>query len=303
MSGSSLVFPDRHMSADRLARIINDHKVTIAAGVPTILSDLLRYLDDHRDTDFSSLRMMPCGGSSVPLAIMSAFEERYGVAVRQMWGMTEVSPMGAAAWPPLNAPDSERWQLRNTAGRLLCGVEGRIVDDEGHVLASDGASVGELEVRGPWVTGSYYRGNDSEMFRDGWLRTGDVGFINPRGYITLTDRAKDLIKSGGEWISSVELENHLMAHPGVLEACVVAVPDPRWQERPFAAVVLQSGAEINAAHLRHFLSKRDNMARWHLPERWAFVDQVPRTGVGKYDKKLIRSRYADGAYEVITCHD
>ncbi|MGV0890283.1 hypothetical protein ABQF45_12645 [Mycolicibacterium sp. XJ766] len=177
-------------------------------------------------------------------------------------------------------------------------MEVRVVDDEGAALPSDGSAVGELEVRGPWITGAYYLGRDAEKFDTGWLRTGDVGVIDPQGYVTLTDRAKDVIKSGGEWISSVELENHLIAHPAVLEAAVVGVPDERWQERPLAVVVLNEGASAEAAELREFLA--DKVVRWWLPERWTFIEQVPRTSVGKYDKKTIRARHADGAYEVVT---
>ena len=165
----------------------------------------------------------------------------------------------------------------------------------------DGKAVGEVEVRGPWITGSYYLNRDETKFDSGWLRTGDVGRIDPLSYVTLTDRAKDVIKSGGEWISSVELENHLIAHPAVLEAAVVGVPDERWQERPLAVVVLNEGAEATPPQLREFLA--DKVVRWWLPERWTFVDQVPRTSVGKYDKKTIRARHADGEYEVIEARD
>ncbi|MBV8928704.1 MAG: AMP-binding protein, partial [Mycobacteriaceae bacterium] len=179
--------------------------------------------------------------------------------------------------------------------------EARIVDDDGNVLPNDGQSVGEVEVRGPWVTGSYYQDADPTKFHDGWLRTGDVGRVDRHGYITLTDRAKDVIKSGGEWISSVELENAIMEHPAVLEACVVAVPDERWQERPLAAVVLNKDAEVTVPELRKFLGER--IVRWWLPEQWTFIDQVPRTSVGKFDKKLVRSLYADGAYDVLVCND
>ncbi|MGH3596294.1 MAG: AMP-binding enzyme, partial [Mycobacterium sp.] len=165
----------------------------------------------------------------------------------------------------------------------------------------DGDAVGELEVRGPWITGSYYRGADESAFESGWLRTGDVGRIDERGFITLTDRAKDVIKSGGEWISSVELENCLIAHPDVVEAAVVGVPDERWQERPMAVVVVKEGTAVKAAELRAFMS--DKAVRWWLPERWTFVDEIPRTSVGKYDKKTIRSRYADNGYQVTEVRD
>jgi len=229
---------------------------------------------------------------------MRTFEERYGVQIRQLWGMTETSPMATLAWPPPGTPDDQWWEIRATQGRPMCGVEARIVDDLGAVLPSDGEAVGELEVRGPWITGSYYRNTDPSKFVSGWLRTGDVGRIDPQGYITLTDRAKDVIKSGGEWISSVELENTLIAHPSVREAAVVGVPDERWQERPLAAVVLQDGVELAPDDLKTFLS--DKVARWWIPERWTFIDAIPRTSVGKYDKKTIRARYAEGVYQVIT---
>jgi fatty-acyl-CoA synthase len=177
----------------------------------------------------------------------------------------------------------------------------RIVDDDGKVLPNDGQAVGEVEVRGPWITGSYYRGRDQSKFDSGWLRTGDVGRIDEEGFLTLTDRSKDVIKSGGEWISSVELENCLIGHPDVLEAAVVGVPDERWQERPLAVVVLNEGASVSAGELRKFLA--DKVIRWWLPERWAFADEIPRTSVGKYDKKAIRSRHADNAYQVTEARD
>jgi fatty-acyl-CoA synthase len=184
---------------------------------------------------------------------------------------------------------------------VLCGVELRLVDDDGNVLSSDGKAVGEIEIRGSWITGSYYQNADPSKFDGGWLRTGDVGRIDPLGFITLTDRAKDVIKSGGEWISSVELELCIMDHPAVFEAAVVAVPDDRWQERPLAAVVLKSNAAATPEELRKHLC--DKVARFWLPERWTFIDEVPKTSVGKFDKKVIRSRYADGAYDVIECRD
>jgi fatty-acyl-CoA synthase len=229
---------------------------------------------------------------------MKTFEARHGVQIRQLWGMTETSPMATLAWPPPGVDEARHWEVRATQGRPMCGVDARIVDDAGDELPADGQAVGELEVRGPWITGSYYRNTDESKFAEGWLRTGDVGRIDPQGYITLTDRAKDVIKSGGEWISSVELENQLIAHPAVLEAAVVGVPDDRWQERPLAAVVLKDGARVSAEELRDFLA--DKVVRWWLPERWTFVEQVPRTSVGKYDKKTVRARYAENAYEVVT---
>jgi fatty-acyl-CoA synthase len=216
----------------------------------------------------------------------------------QAWGMTETSPLGSVARPPRGLSEEAAWDYRSTAGRFAFGVEGRIVDDAGTVLRRDGKAVGELEVRGPWVTGGYHKDDDPEKFDDGWLRTGDVGTIDPRGYVTLTDRAKDVIKSGGEWISSVELEGTLMAHPAIREAAVVGVPDERWQERPLAAVVLHDGETATAEELCGWLAER--VAKWWLPERWTFVPEVPKTSVGKFDKKVLRRQYADGDLEVTT---
>ena len=232
---------------------------------------------------------------------MRTFEEKHGVQIRQLWGMTETSPMATMAWPPPDTPEHQHWAFRATQGQPVCGVETRIVDDDGRVLPNDNQAVGEVEVRGPWITSSYYKAQDESKFDSGWLRTGDVGRIDERGFITLTDRSKDVIKSGGEWISSVDLENALFEHPDVIEAAVVAVPDERWQERPLAVVVAREGSDIKADDLRKFLA--DKVVRWWLPERWTFVDEIPRTSVGKYDKKTIRSRYADDVYEVIQARD
>ncbi|MDI3315369.1 MAG: fatty acid--CoA ligase [Mycobacterium sp.] len=301
MAGADLVLPDRHLDARSLVELIEKLRPTVAGAVPTIWNDVLHYLDKEPDHDLSSLRSVACGGSAVPVSLMRAFEEKHGVQIRQAWGMTETSPLAAMAWPPPGTPEDQHWAFRATQGRPLCGVEARIVDDDDNVLPNDGVAVGELEVRGPWVTGSYYKGHDESKFRSGWLRTGDVGRIDEHGFITLTDRAKDVIKSGGEWISSVELENWLIAHPDVVEAAVVGVPDERWQERPLAAVVRKEGASVSAGELRRFLA--DKVARWWLPERWTFVTEIPRTSVGKYDKKTIRSRYAENHYQVIEVRD
>ena len=298
MAGADLVLPDRFMDAKSMVRLIETQRPTVAGAVPTIWNDVMHVLDREPGHDISSLRLVACGGSAVPLSLMQTFEKKYGVEIRQLWGMTETSPMATLAWPAPGTPPEKYWEIRSTQGRPLCGVEARIVDDNGGVLACDNEAVGELEVRGPWITNSYYRNTDPSKFESGWLRTGDVGRIDPQGYITLTDRAKDVIKSGGEWISSVELENTLIAHPQVREAAVVAVPDDRWQERPLAAIVIEDGAELTAADLREFLS--DRVVRWWLPERWTFIEEIPRTSVGKYDKKTIRARYAEGVYDVVT---
>ncbi len=300
-AGADLLMPDRYLHAPRLVDMIESQRPTIAGAVPTIWNDVAQHLDADPSRDITSLRLVACGGSAVPQAMMKDFEHKYGVPIRQAWGMTETSPLAAIAWPPPDVSDEEHWALRATQGRPVFGVQARVVDDDGEALPNDGAAVGELEVRGPWITGAYYRNSGDAEFDDGWLRTGDVGRIDDRGYITLTDRAKDVIKSGGEWISSVELEHHIMEHPAVLEAAVVAVPDERWQERPLAVVVVKDAAAVTAAELRQHLTGR--VVRWWLPERWAFVTEIPRTSVGKFDKKLIRARYADKAFDVYVCQD
>jgi fatty-acyl-CoA synthase len=301
MAGADLVLPDRHLDAKSLIDMIEKLRPTVAGAVPTIWNDVMHHLEKDPGHDVSSLRIVACGGSAVPVSLMRTFEDKHGVQIRQLWGMTETSPMATMAWPPPGTPEDQHWTFRASQGQPICGVEARIVDDNGQVLPNDNEAVGEVEVRGPWITSSYYGGQDESKFDSGWLRTGDVGRIDERGFITLTDRAKDVIKSGGEWISSVELENCLIAHPDVVEAAVVGVPDERWQERPLAVVVAKEGSDVGAADLRNFLA--DNVVRWWLPERWTFVDEIPRTSVGKYDKKTIRSRYADDVYQVSEARD
>ncbi|MFA1540372.1 long-chain fatty acid--CoA ligase [Actinomadura monticuli] len=293
-AGASLLMPDRFLQAEPLVRMIEAERPTIAGAVPTIWSDVLRYTKEH-GADLSSLRLVPCGGSAVPAALMRGFDE-IGVRIVQAWGMTETSPVASVAHPPPRAAGEDAFRARISQGRVLAGLEMRIVGDGDRVLPSDGEAVGEVEIRGPWITGAYHLDEDPGKFHDGWLRTGDVGTLSPDGYLVLTDRAKDVIKSGGEWISSVELENHLMAHPDVVEAAVVGVPDERWQERPLASVVLRDGAEVTPAELREFLTGR--IPKWQLPERWSFIGEVPKTSVGKFDKKVLRRRYADGDLEV-----
>jgi fatty-acyl-CoA synthase len=301
MAGADLVLPDCHLDARSLIDMIEKLRPTVAGAVPTIWNDVRHRLEEDPDHDLSSLRLVACGGSAVPVSLMRAFEEKHGVQIRQLWGMTETSPIATMAWPPPDTPEDQHWAFRGTAGQPICGVEMRIVNDDGRVLPNDGKTVGEVEVRGPWIAGSYFLGRDDSKFDSGWLRTGDVGRLDERSFVTLTDRAKDVIKSGGEWISSVELENLLIGHPQVVEAAVVGVPDERWQERPLAVVVTKQDASVSAEHLRTFLA--DKVARWWLPERWTFVDEIPRTSVGKYDKKAIRSRYAEHGYWVVEARD
>lgn len=298
MSGASLIMPDRFLQGAPIAEMIATLRPTLAGAVPTIWTDLLAHLDAHDDVDTSSLGEVIVGGSACPPALMHAFAERHGIDVIHAWGMTEMSPLGSVARPPAGATGEDAWRYRYTQGRVPAGVSARIVGPTGEPMAADGRAVGELEVRGPWITGRYLGQDkpDPEKFRDGWLRTGDVGTLSEDGYITLTDRAKDVIKSGGEWISSVELENALMAHPAVREACVIGVPDERWDERPLATVVLREGAAASADELREFISTR--MPKWQIPERWAFIEAVPKTSVGKFDKKQVRAHYADGVIQV-----
>ncbi|MGH4011180.1 MAG: AMP-binding protein, partial [Pseudonocardiaceae bacterium] len=299
MSGASLIMPDRFLAAEPLVRLIEAQQPTIAGAVPTIWGDVLRYLRGHSG-DVSSIRRVLCGGSAVPLALMKAFSQELGIEILQAWGMTETSPIASVATPPVGAQGAESWRYRASQGRLVAGVEGRIVGDDDIVLPSDGEAVGEIQVRGPWVTARYYGDSadhpDPAKFHDGWLRTGDVGTIDERGFITISDRAKDVIKSGGEWISSVALENALMGHPKVVEAAVVAVPDDRWTERPLATVVIAEGEQVSAAELRTHLSA--SVPAWQLPERWSFLAEIPKTSVGKFDKKQIRHRYATGDLDV-----
>jgi fatty-acyl-CoA synthase len=294
--GADLVLPGRFLQAAPLARLIADERPTIAAAVPTIWNDMLRH-GEETTLDLASLRLVVCGGSAVPRMLMERFQERYGVRIIQAWGMTETSPFASIAHPPKGTPAADEMTWRVKTGRICAGVDLRIVDDAGQPIAWDGTTAGEIEVRGPWITGAYYRDPAPDKFRDGWLRTGDVGTVDAKGFIQITDRAKDVIKSGGEWISSVELENEIMAHPDVVEAAVIGVPDKRWDERPLACVVLRPGKTTTPAELQSFLASR--VARWWLPERFAFITEVPKTSVGKFDKKVLRARHAEGGLAVI----
>lgn len=296
MVGASMVLPDRFLQPGPIAEILAAEKPTFAGAVPTIWQGLLQHLDANPQ-DISHLREVVVGGSAAPPAMMHAFEERYNVPVLHAWGMTETSPMGSVARPPAGVTGQQAWEYRYTQGRFPANVKARLVDDDGNEVPWDGKSVGELEVKGPWIAGSYYGDADPEKFHDGWLRTGDVGKITPDGYLTLTDRAKDVIKSGGEWISSVDLENAVMAHPAVAEAAVIGIPDEKWDERPLVAVVVREGQQVTAEELREFLA--DKVAKWQLPENWTFVEEVPKTSVGKFDKKRLRSAHADGKLDVI----
>jgi len=296
MTGADMIMPQHYLQAAPLAAVIARHRPTISAGVPTIWSDLLRYAQGT-PVDMSSLRMITAGGAAVPRQLIERFRDELGVEMVQGWGMTETSPLCALATPPRQATPDEEIVWRAKTGRIVPGVEVRICAEDGTELPNDGEAVGEFEVRGPWITGSYYGDPSPDRFHDGWLRTGDIGSLDRQGYMQISDRSKDVIKSGGEWISSVELENEVMAHPDVVEAAVIAVPDERWSERPLVAVVFEDGSRATPDDVLVFLS--DRVSRWWLPERWSVVSEVPKTSVGKFDKKVLRARHADGELEVV----
>ncbi|MGW0650989.1 long-chain fatty acid--CoA ligase [Streptomyces umbrinus] len=304
MTGVNVLMPDRFLQPAPLAEMIESQRPTHAAAVPTIWQGLLAELK-AKPRDVSSLTQVTIGGSACPPALMKAFDE-LGMRVCHAWGMTETSPLGTIARPPAQVVGTdEEFAYRLTQGRFPASVEARLTGPGGERLPWDGESAGELEVRGPWIAGAYYGGQGAEVLRpvdkfseDGWLKTGDVGTISPDGFLTLTDRAKDVIKSGGEWISSVDLENALMAHPDVAEAAVVAVPDDKWGERPLATVVLKEGSGADFESLRSFLAGEGKIAKWQLPERWTIIESVPKTSVGKFDKKVLRRQYAAGELDV-----
>jgi fatty-acyl-CoA synthase len=296
LAGADLILPDRFLGAEPLAKLIAAERPTLMGCVPTIFLDLLRYADAHSEVDLSSLTNAACGGSAVPRQLMKDFEERHGVRIFQAWGMTETSPVATYSRPLERDHDDAYWDERAKQGRPLPWVELRLVDGDGGEVAWDGESTGEIEVRGPWIASRYFRDDSGEdKFDSGWLRTGDIAAVDEKGFVQITDRAKDVIKSGGEWISSVELENEVMSHPDVIEAAVIAKPDERWAERPLCCVVLREGANTTADDLLEHL--RGRVAKWWLPDEFAFVDEVPKTSVGKFDKKVLRSRLTEGTLE------
>jgi fatty-acyl-CoA synthase len=296
LSGADLVLPDRFLQAQPLVELIEAEKPSIMACVPTIYADVLRYADEH-GSDLSSITNAACGGSAVPRQLMKDYEERHDVNVFQAWGMTETSPVATYSRPDESkGHDDAYWDMRAKQGKPIPWVEARLVDDDGNEVPWDGSSTGELEVRGPWIVKRYYSDDSGEQrFDEGWLRTGDIASIDEQAFVQITDRSKDVIKSGGEWISSVELENELMSHPDVLEAAVIAKPDEKWAERPLCCVVLREGATADAGDLLEHL--RGRVARWWLPDEFAFISEVPKTSVGKFDKKVLRGRLGEGTLE------
>ncbi|MGA8741700.1 MAG: long-chain fatty acid--CoA ligase [Terracidiphilus sp.] len=295
LAGSDFLMPGPFLQPEPLCRFITTCRPSISAAIPTILAGMLQHALVH-GVDLSMFRILFSGGAALPRSVAEGFRKHYNVKVIQGWGLTETSPVAASAQPPQGCPVDEEINWTTKTGRIIPGVEMRICDGD-TVLPRDGGSVGEIEVRGPWITASYYGNPAPERFHDGWLRTGDVGVLDEHGYLRITDRSKDVIKSGGEWISSVELENAITDHPDVLEAAVIGVPDERWDERPLACVVPKNDAPIDIVILRAHLANR--VAKWWIPERWAFIPEVPKTSVGKYDKKTLRTQYAAGQIKEI----
>jgi fatty-acyl-CoA synthase len=292
--GATLVMPGADLSPPALVELMESENVTVAAGVPTIWMGVLPLLEGR---DVSSLRVIPCGGSAVPKALSEGFRKATGLPLLQAWGMTETSPIASVCRIKstlADRPEEELADIRASAGLIVPGVDFRVVEPgTTNELPWDGAASGELQVSGPWVASTYYNDDRAgESFTDdGWLRTGDVATVDAEGYIRLVDRTKDLIKSGGEWIGSVEVENEIMGHPSVAEAAVIGVTHAKWSERPLACVVLKPGAELSKDELLAFLEPR--MAKWWLPDDVVFIDEVPKTSVGKFSKKTLRERFAD----------
>ena len=297
MSGADMVMPGPHLQGQHLRTMIEAARPTLTAMVPTILGDLLQ-ADEASPLDLSCFRAIVSGGSAVPSSMIESVRDRWGVPVIQGWGMTETSPMCVLSHPPkdLGGESETYWRLKS--GRPVPGIDVRVMDDNGRILPQDGEAVGELQLKGAWVTGCYLNEASDAFTDDGWLRTGDVGMVDARGYVQLTDRTKDVIKSGGEWISSVDLEDELLKHDSVAEIAVIAIEDPRWQERPLAIVGAKRGIDIDALpeRLRAFLL--DRVAKFWIPEYWAFLDEIPKTSVGKLNKKLLREELASGALAV-----
>jgi fatty-acyl-CoA synthase len=296
MIGAKLVYPGPHLDPESLLEAFVQEGVTWTAGVPTIWLGILGLLDANPGKwDLSALKGMFVGGSAAPRSLIAGFKQRHGLNIVHGWGMTETSPVATTSQLPgdlAQADEETQFDYIAMQGRPLPFVELRNRDVDGNILPWDGESMGELEIRGPWVAAGYY--NTPEQAErwtdDGWFKTGDVVSMHPLGFVQIKDRSKDVIKSGGEWISSVELENALMAHPAIAEAAVIAIPDPKWDERPLAAVVLREGKTATPDELRDFLAP--SFAKWWLPDRYEFVSEIPKTSVGKFRKTELRDMFA-----------
>ncbi|KAB1194401.1 long-chain-fatty-acid--CoA ligase [Haloferax sp. MBLA0076] len=298
-AGAKHVYPGPSPTPEDLAKLIESEGVTMTAGVPTVWLGLLEYLDEH-DTDISSLERIVIGGAAAPKSVIRRFDEEYDVEVVHAWGMTEMSPVGTVAHlkPGMeDLPADEQYEKRGMQGLLVTGLEMRVVDDDGNEVPWNGEDFGELWVRGPWVTTEYFERPDAneQDFEGNWLKTGDVVTVDEDGYVKIVDRAKDVIKSGGEWISSVELENTIMAHDGVAEATVVGVPHERWQERPVAFIVPKAGSDEDELKSDVVELVRSEFPKWWTPDEVVFIEEVPKTATGKFDKKVLRDQYDDSS--------
>jgi fatty-acyl-CoA synthase len=296
MAGAKQVFTGRHLDPASIVDLITGERVTIAGGVPTIWLAVGDELSKRGVTEMPGLKHLVCGGSQPPRPLIERFLKEFNIPIVQAWGMTETNPLASIAWPKEKMrdwPDDQVTSVvRTQAGLPVPGIDIAVRDDEGNEVPADGETMGELLVRGPWVIDSYLYNEDPDRFTaDGWFRTGDVAVKSPEGYFVIADRTKDLIKSGGEWISSVDMEGHIMAMPGVAEACVIAVPDDKWQERPLACIVPREGQTITCDDVREHLTA-NGWAKWQLPDSIEIIEAVPRTSVGKFDKKELRKRFA-----------
>jgi fatty-acyl-CoA synthase len=295
MVGATQIFAGPNIQPKDICEIVQAERVSFVGAVPTVWI-AIKELVETAGYDISTIRCIPIGGSAAPRSLIEVFDKKFDATMMHAWGMTEMSPIGTLArlksymqtWP-----EDDQYAVRSKQGYPVAGVELRIVDDGGVEQAWDGASMGEIQVRGPWVLKSYYDYPEAadRFTSDGWFRTGDVAVIDPEGYIQITDRTKDLIKSGGEWISSIDVESMIMGHPKVLEAAVIAVPHPKWVERPLACVVPKPGATVDPAEIITYLG--DKLAKWALPDAVVLIDSVPKTSVGKFDKKVLRERFKD----------
>ena len=293
MVGADQIFAGANPQPPDICRMIQNERITFTGAVPTVWI-AIKELCEKEGYDISSLRTIAIGGSAAPRSLQQAYAKNFGVQMSHAWGMTEMTPLGTVTRLKSYMEDwseEKKYDVYSRVGYASVGVDIRIVDDSGAVLPWDGESMGELQVRGPWVVGSYYDNPESadRFTADGWFRTGDVATIDAEGYVQITDRTKDLIKSGGEWVSSVDVENLIMSHPKVLEAAVIAVPHPKWVERPLACVVPKPGAALEPGEIIEFL--RPQLAKWALPDAVEIIDAVPKTSVGKFDKKVLRERY------------
>jgi acyl-CoA synthetase (AMP-forming)/AMP-acid ligase II len=295
MTGASQIFAGPNVQPRDICEIVQAERVTFVGAVPTVWI-AIKELVEQEGYDISTIRCIPIGGSAAPRSLIEVFDKKFGATMMHAWGMTEMSPIGTLArlksymreWR-----EDDQYAVRAKQGYPVAGVDLRIVNDEGVEQPWDGQSMGEIQVRGPWVLRAYYDNPEAadRFTDDGWFRTGDVAVIDPEGYIQITDRTKDLIKSGGEWISSIDVESMIMGHPKVLEAAVIAVPHPKWVERPLACVVPKPGLTVAPHEILDYL--RDKLARWALPDGVVLIDAVPKTSVGKFDKKVLRERFKD----------